>query len=996
MALSVASSALPIVGTTGQLAKACCQISSTEDLTGEVINFIPSLFSQSPTDLPSNTSNQFVATYPSSGTVTPMAFVGTAVNRNFVATIEAIDSRNFIICFEFFFWGDLGGYISDAAYNNYNLFGNGGSGYLNFWLEVDGSTALCAHPVEYNAFCQNELFFDLGIDGGFCLGEDLKINISSTGTNLSNTIYAGYFQENSLSNVLAFPADSNLNYVQINNGVGQITAHDGTVINAACITEGAGFTNDGIDSKACMTLSSSCLQAGGKYSVYVVYREGSEWKSCLSPLICEAQVKILAFTEDMIDCYVTDALGNTFENCCVSGLASCGNVDVCVKLNRAVIEAALADKGYNNPVEDYLDQALLFSGSSAAVTTGFSYQLVINDDLEFCYSFNADERLGDSFSNFCFYFSFGQSLCVPVRTNFISTLNVVPAFALDNEEVTEVYCCEDGGTLSFDFGESGCEVFLSEGYGPYVSMGATNELNASLLNCEGIQCVKAVCNGTPEEEENDCECPPIPVERKYFFVRECADYDTNGALNDRVVCLYADIIGQTILIPRFPGDMNAWYEVYNVATETQFNNNAGDQPSTLITDPTVAVKSDCNSTDVSYLDNASEIEDPDCDCEEEEPCTDTNTGYVDWECGDNGITKCETVVNLLSPVESDTGDIKTETTDSNGNVIKCTISREITFGNGCSDLIIHDVIECPISTPCVNSRTLTHTINDCDVTFAVTDNFDSNKIGDKVWIRINGTTTEYDLQNGDTLPNPLTVQDGDSVCYWSNVIFDDGCPDVDVAKTIFTVTKATDPSSCDYSGYSIDCQVDEENCLFTPVFNGDGTALIKDEKSFSIDGSPFATWEGAPIYGQGQLVLQWCIQVVDNNGNPCEIKVLTKGCYIKPSFIGDIVVEPVIEFNPVINVDACCDDNEECTDVLMITCDQCTLTVTADAPGYSFVWCDSNGVELGTGPSYEATVSDTYTAKATKDGCPQIDTQYVFTKPEAGMGNAQTNPIVKQ
>ena len=86
----------------------------------------------------------------------------------------------------------------------------------------------------------------------------------------------------------------------------------------------------------------------------------------------------------------------------------------------------------------------------------------------------------------------------------------------------------------------------------------------------------------------------------YMFVRECTDgaRETDGVLGDMVVKSLTDITSWThMLIPRFPGDTAAYFEVYGTATRAEYDANAGDYDSiNLDTIAGVLQKSDCNFT----------------------------------------------------------------------------------------------------------------------------------------------------------------------------------------------------------------------------------------------------------------------------------------------------------------------------------------------------------------------------------------------------------------
>lgn len=62
--------------------------------------------------------------------------------------------------------------------------------------------------------------------------------------------------------------------------------------------------------------------------------------------------------------------------------------------------------------------------------------------------------------------------------------------------------------------------------------------------------------------------PTPPPTYYYIAVRECNDYNSNGALNDRVVRSLTDITGWShVLIPRYSGDTNAVYQKYGNANQ---------------------------------------------------------------------------------------------------------------------------------------------------------------------------------------------------------------------------------------------------------------------------------------------------------------------------------------------------------------------------------------------------------------------------------------------
>lgn len=85
--------------------------------------------------------------------------------------------------------------------------------------------------------------------------------------------------------------------------------------------------------------------------------------------------------------------------------------------------------------------------------------------------------------------------------------------------------------------------------------------------------------GIGVQSTGETGCPPA---YNYYFVRECTDGAriTDGALGDMVVRTINDISSWShVLIPRFPGDTNAIFEIYSTTTKANYDSNAGDYDS---------------------------------------------------------------------------------------------------------------------------------------------------------------------------------------------------------------------------------------------------------------------------------------------------------------------------------------------------------------------------------------------------------------------------------
>lgn len=807
----------------GQLSVACCQFTSDTPLSGQVVKFNPALFISNPTQSPSNNiQNQWVAAYPSIGSTDDFNWTGSAVNQNWQATIEAIDDFNFIVCLEFFWLSDMNGYTSDASYNNYQIFnnviGNGTSVYqqqqfLAMYVDVNGETANCFQPAEGNQFCQDNVQFTLGELDGFCPNEDLEIGICfpDIGSGIGSTYYVGFIQTNSITNALPFVDDFNLNYGIVNNGISQVDTIGQNDLDISCFASaGKGFFSNGIKTRSKVTISGSCLVANSKYKLYVVYKYNGEWRSCISQPICQKLNEGYPNVSEIGSCCVTDSLGNEYQDCCVRGLASCGTSKICIKLPRSQFEAALADKGYTGILEDYFVSGFMSQSNSDPSINGVGGSGGLNvtptitaDGIEICTSYSSS-NIETIFFTGCFRFNYGDSLNPLFQNIYIisevgftgQNIPAMPTFALNGDDIESSYCCEDGGTLSVDFGETGCTGFLSNGGSTYSEFGDISSIPTDILDCGTDYCVKAICSDGTTTDPNDCDCPPCADVTLEFIQDTCGETtnDISGVfsgtvLND-VSIIWSEVIGGNVVtqgtlsfngntftgtIPISNPNANTSTFSYLIQADTaegceyfintgQITGNSQDVPPCDILNNYNLIKLTENETG--------------CECDEE--CEDENTGYVEYECDpENGITLCQSVVSLQSPVDTDTGDQKTEDLDDNGNVIKCYITREITFTNGCEPLHIEDVIECINNDPCVNSRTIEFSVSeDCKLEINFTDSFDSDILGDTLNIFINGNQTTYDQLN---IPyaNDLYICHGDSTQINTKTVFNDGCIDLD-------------------------------------------------------------------------------------------------------------------------------------------------------------------------------------------------------------------------
>lgn len=998
--ITVVSSPQKLTGTLGLYDRVCCQFRTTESNVGQAVCFDVAMFATSPTLTPNGNTNQYKLLYPAVGSPVPMKFLGSPTNQNHSVTIEALDEYNYVICLDFLWLNDINGYLADSIRNNYAALNGGFSGkYLNMYSEINGEGAVCANPASMNSFCVDNVSFNTEFFGGFCANEDLKVFVSIDQLGISNNFYAGFVQHNSIGNNLPFVVDSQLSYGLIGNGV---TADD---LPVTCLKDGEGFIGSAGSSYGTVTIDGSCLNSGGKYCLYVVYQKNGEWHSCISDPICQTLTKPLpAITADIFCCSLTDGIGNTHDNCCVSGIAPCGTVEYCVELKKDVLQAALVESGYAGTVDDYFSYGSINLGTSAN-----SSPIITDTTIKLCTRLNVDDLQGniDALASFTFDFD-GYVETIQLESDIGITGTVVeasPAFTLDGEEVAECFCCGGEGTLAFDsLGD--CTYLLSTGFGEYQNIGTTPSFDVSLLECGTVHCIKAVCEGEVEEEE-DCDCPP------------CEPISINIAVDDQSSDQFIDvqINANGCLIEYTWGSMTGSNnDVINLEIPWNF-------VPTGIADSAIVLKitkqngceygytlgglfnldtfASTHNGDKALLGNGNQ----DCDCPEE--CDKVNTAYVEYECDENGITSYNVVENFEST--GATTDDTVEELDDDGNLVKVYVNKTFTPDDGCPPVTIEQVISCLPVAYCVNSRLVEHELNEecTELVLTLTDSFDSPVISDKFYIRINGATIEYDLFNGDTIPSPISVGDGDEVCWWSTIQFDDNCADTVLDEFCFIVECEAEPTECDYSGFTVTCAFQQgalvdgkcEIGTYT-VTSADGPAtLIKDSITWCLNNGKELPYL-KPVNGNGQFVVTRCIQI-----EGCEPHFIYDYCSSIP--LSDINIKstieippieippieiPPIEIPPVVfpeclgveiknwdDMPTCCD---ECCDEVVITCSGCVLTATAECPeGVTPAYLWSTGE---TTPAIEVEESGDYTVVVSSEGCDDIEATYTYTKLEGG------------
>lgn len=700
MALTAISQPQIITGAMGQYSKVQCQFNSTQSLAGKDVQLWTSLFSSNNTPFTNN--NAWQTPYPAIGSTAQFNYVGSNVNENWQATITAIDDMNFTVCYEFFWLSDINGVIGNQSYSNYNIFnpsnGLGGSVYsqqdtLGLTVQTCGEMATCNIPAEGNSFCVNQVDFDLGVNCGFKPNEDYQIKITIPGQGISGSFYAGFIQEDGVSNNQNYINAYNLNYGLVNNGVTPITPNGSQTVPVSCLKTGQAFNYNGTNSCGYVTIDGSCLMAGSEYRLYVVYKENGEWKSCISPVITQGANQ-RSIIEALMSCCVTDVCGVQYTDCCLKGVAKCGTLNICFKFDRATFETNLAAAGYTQSLDDLFENSNIYlTGLAPQNENSIGNTIPSNFTIDatgvtVCANYTPKSNDNRLYFTGCFQLNYGTATN-PDRDNYyihtdiqFSTIEIeaTPEILLDGNPSDSIICEGLDAVLSWDIPDA-TKFFIDNGLG--LSQLDSNTINCNQLESDVLNRVKAICSN-PCPPEEICPCPtgadcPDTVLNIY------SEYDVNS--NDAIFEFTSEagsiltindqtINGNTIDFGgQGQGDF-AWSAVITkdgcTWTETGvivFDANNPEQTSDIIITGTQA----------------------DCDCLEE--CGITRL-WVDYNCDESTGDITFTPQQEIDPnatITSDTGWITNE--ETNGDCKTVYINRRIEI-EGCTPVELDEVLEC--------------------------------------------------------------------------------------------------------------------------------------------------------------------------------------------------------------------------------------------------------------------------------------------------------------
>ena len=375
-----------------------------------------------------------------------------------------------------------------------------------------------------------------------------------------------------------------------------------------------------------------------------------------------------------------------------------------------------------------------------------------------------------------------------------------------------------------------------------------------------------------------------------------------------------------------------------------------------------------------------------CDCPEEEMETCANTANIAFSCDDEGNITINLVSNYGSTPSSE--DFLCSTDGSNYMPCPAIISGEervfivldVTFEDGCEPIHLEQEISCPVNNECINSINLMSEVtDDCMLNLDWTENINSGVVSDI--LIVDGVS-----YNPASSYVPIELSGSGTIQIERTIKFDDGCADIPFSQAV--------DYNCDVMATEEECgnlqlTCDRVDDLFVVTYSGSDIP-----PKAHIDGTQIPITEsGQMIEGDGLLVVVWDVPGCPQLVRTCFAKRQVEVCNLDEI---DIAVEPIINFNPTINVDACCDETDCEFAGGVIQCENCLLTFVpnGDVSAWVFTWCDSEGAEVGQGMSFEAEVSGVYTLKANQEGCDEMTTEYEFTMPEAGeTSNDANNPV---
>lgn len=489
----------------GQFYTQTVQFQSSEALTGKLIRFTPALYLSS---IVEPTSHLFELTFPAvTGVYNEMTLVGLQGNGNYKAAIKTFDNYLFEITYSFFVIPTVGGYVPDNFISNED-FHKPYSGATNLGMHVgiDNDSAYVAIPLLIEEWCASgEIYFKYKVGGltsdGYTPDEDLEVIIGSTSSYLSSVFYVGFYAESYVGNNQNIIDDLQMHYAEVGGGVNGVPDPLGTNLPLSAFIDSSGFQQLG-QYQGRVTIDGSNF-TNGCYRLFVVYKEGSTWKSCISDPICKKGVDYCIYGDISVD--ITDALGNTGSGDSVLGLSEYLPVSVKVYMDKTTYTSKLTALGLTGTFDNTIVKI-------ESDVVGYS---TVNNEYNFTISPNGVASKKIVLVTFYFEVEGVEfSVTKEVILNFGAPDSDLAGEVQDSStNPISVLCSESDDTYTFvpDTAIVGSFELVSNVNGGTYGGSYVNdsfELDSSILEVGDVVCVKIVQAGTVEEEP--CVCPECP------------------------------------------------------------------------------------------------------------------------------------------------------------------------------------------------------------------------------------------------------------------------------------------------------------------------------------------------------------------------------------------------------------------------------------------------------------------------------------------------------
>lgn len=795
--------------------------------------------------------------------------------------------------------------------------------------------------------CRNQLNFEFyaltrEIQTGFIPGRDLQIKITSSEV-IDNNFYVGFYKNEAITNAPDIVKGLGLNYAKINSSL--------THLFGSCFKEQKPFSFSNGLSTGYVAIDSDFLKSGSTYTFYVVYSLNGKWESCFVD-VREVAADVVV-TPD-VDFSVTDSFSKVINSNCVSALSPDVPIDLCVAINKASYNAKLTELGLTGTYDDYFHSVKAFWADAPGDSSGRSLVFEQVSNSNFCVRSLRSPFQSKKYVVFQVAFKFIDHfdfLNLPFELNYkVVETSAEVDFELEGR-VYNVFCENENRVFEFTApGGIGCgQALVSVNGSEYrpspIVQGS--EVHPGFYNLNDTVCVKVLCSGDVVAPgggggSEECDCPQTAV-------IECNEYlDSSGGLS--ITFKKTDDIQDLYFEGTYQGP------VYSDFTGYQFQFYLEPGQSFEVSKMLMIMKDGCKYLLASYplwsaplspngntssTDSVYELAFDSCDGQtpDSPQTTCSNSAAINYTCnsetGEVTISKTENFTSIIASQEF--------LASYNGGVtfIPCPSSvigeenifvvLRTKFVGGCADLIVSQNISCKYDEFIINNREIEASIVDNEIVINNTDDINSTKLSDKLYVSKDGgvTFTEYDLLDAG-YDTPVTVQGNEKVIIKSVTVFE-GEPEDLVVTYEFDVVNTFEVSLQFNAG------------VLGAIVSNCGETI---EYAWFIDtGAGFVPFDnGLPSYGP-------------------TITPTTSGLYKVVASCGTLSAEA----ERVVIVDA-----NACPFTASITASGNILTAVTNAVSPTLQWSKTTGsgtVNLGSGSTQEMTGPGLYRVTITANSC---------------------------